>query len=122
LVKKALPGGEKVFMLVLAAICWTIWKARNKTCFFITKGQSKTLVEVIYLAYTFIRYWVGFYSEDTHVMINEGVKTMMRTSRKILRTKVQPAAPMMITEGAATTTDKEEAQNEGESASGKVEE
>jgi hypothetical protein len=32
-VKKAIPGGDPVFMLGLAAICWAIWKARNKTCF-----------------------------------------------------------------------------------------
>jgi hypothetical protein len=31
--KKALPGGGQVYMLGIAAICWTLWKARNKTCF-----------------------------------------------------------------------------------------
>jgi hypothetical protein len=30
---KALPGGEKMFMLGLAGFCWPIWKARNRVCF-----------------------------------------------------------------------------------------
>jgi hypothetical protein len=32
-IKKALPAGDQVVMLGLAAICWSIWKVRNKTCF-----------------------------------------------------------------------------------------
>jgi hypothetical protein len=30
--KKALPGGNKMFMFGLAAV-WALWKARNKSCF-----------------------------------------------------------------------------------------
>jgi hypothetical protein len=29
----ALPGGEKVYMLQLPAVCWVIWRARNGICF-----------------------------------------------------------------------------------------
>jgi hypothetical protein len=32
-VKGALTGGDNVYMLGVASICWAIWKARNQTCF-----------------------------------------------------------------------------------------
>ena len=31
--EKWLPGGRKFYALGIAAICWAIWKARDKTCF-----------------------------------------------------------------------------------------
>jgi hypothetical protein len=38
---RALPGGDKVFMLGLDAICWAIWKAKNKA-YFEKKIDSKS--------------------------------------------------------------------------------
>jgi hypothetical protein len=32
-IKQALPGGDKFYMLGLAAICWALWKPRNSACF-----------------------------------------------------------------------------------------
>jgi hypothetical protein len=32
-VAKALPVGEEVYMMAVAAVCWAIWKAQNWTCF-----------------------------------------------------------------------------------------
>jgi hypothetical protein len=32
-IKRALPRGEEVYMLGLAAVCWTIWNTRNSICF-----------------------------------------------------------------------------------------
>jgi hypothetical protein len=40
-IKKALPSEEEVYMFGMAAVCWAIWKARNKTCF--EKNQLKIL-------------------------------------------------------------------------------
>jgi hypothetical protein len=46
-IKSALPGDEQVYMLGVAAICWAIWKARNKTCF--EKKRIKNPAEIIFL-------------------------------------------------------------------------
>jgi hypothetical protein len=41
----------------VAAICWTIWKLRNRACF---EGKLiQTPVELIYFAVVFMKYWAG---------------------------------------------------------------
>jgi hypothetical protein len=43
----ALPGESKIYMLGLAAVCWAIWKAHNKTCFE-KKNPIKSPSEVLF--------------------------------------------------------------------------
>jgi hypothetical protein len=76
-VKKALPGGEKVYIFGLTAICWAIWKARNKTCF--NKKSIKNPKEAIYSACLFMHYWAGLY-QDEKDMIKEGVDLLMKAA------------------------------------------
>jgi hypothetical protein len=49
---KALPGGEKMFMLGLAGFCWPIWKARNRVCF--EKKPLRDPSDIFYSACSFI--------------------------------------------------------------------
>jgi hypothetical protein len=60
-IKSALPSREQVYMLGLAAICWVIWKPRNKTCS--EKKPIKNPDEIIYSACSFMCYWIGLYQE-----------------------------------------------------------
>jgi hypothetical protein len=41
----ALPGGNKMYMLGLAVICWAIWKACNRTVF--DKKHIKSSLDII---------------------------------------------------------------------------
>jgi hypothetical protein len=61
-IKKALPGGEVVHMFGLAAICWSIWKARNMACF--EKKLIKNPNEVIFSARLFMQFWAGPFKGD----------------------------------------------------------
>jgi hypothetical protein len=81
-IKSALLGGEHVYMLGVAAICWAIWKARNKTCF--EKKHIKNPIEIIYSACSFMHYWTGLYQEDTQQAISEGIELMLRAAVKLL--------------------------------------
>jgi hypothetical protein len=49
-----LPGGNNVYMLCVAAICWATWKARNKTCF--DKKYVNNLDEIVYSTSALMRY------------------------------------------------------------------
>jgi hypothetical protein len=61
-IRKALPGGDAVYMLGLAAICWAIWKARNRACF--EKKLIRNHNEVIFSAYLFMHFWVGLFKGE----------------------------------------------------------
>jgi hypothetical protein len=84
----ALPGGEKFHMLGLAAICWAIWKARNRACF--EKKLIKNPIEIIFSACALMHYWAGLYPEETQRLIKKGVDLMMKTTIKLIGSKEQP--------------------------------
>jgi hypothetical protein len=65
-----------------AAICWMIWKARNKSCF--EKKLIKDPSDIIESACSFMMYWAGLYSDETQVVIRSGVETMLSTAFRIL--------------------------------------
>jgi hypothetical protein len=83
-IPNALPGGSRMYMVGLAAVCWTIWKGRNRVCY--EKKQIKNPGELLFSACGFLRYWAGLQrDEDQRQLINAGVNLMMRTATKLLR-------------------------------------
>jgi hypothetical protein len=94
-ITKALPGGDKVYMLGFAAICWAIWRTRNEIC---------------------LSYWAGLYPEDTQKLIKDGVDLMMKTAIRLLGKKSgnnsATAPALMVREAATTEVDDEAGQNE----------
>nr|TKV99100.1 hypothetical protein SEVIR_8G017000v2 [Setaria viridis] len=61
-IKRCLPGGEGVYAFGLAAICWAIWKARNKACF--ERKLIKHPAEIITHACALMKSWTGLYKTD----------------------------------------------------------
>jgi hypothetical protein len=86
-IKSALPGGEQVYMLGVAAICWATWKARNKAC--LEKKLIKNPNEIIYSTCSFMHYWTGLYPEGMQQTISEGIDLMLRTAVKMLGKQVK---------------------------------
>jgi hypothetical protein len=97
-VRKALPGGDQVFMLGMATICWAIWKARNKTCF--EKKPIRNPSDIIFTRCSFMHYWVGLYSKETQVVIRSGMETMMQTMFRISGGQARPTVSLRITDGS----------------------
>jgi hypothetical protein len=69
-------------MLGLSAICWAIWKAKNKVCF--EKKVLKNPLEIIISACALMCYWAGLYSESPQKMIKDGVNLMMKTAIRLI--------------------------------------
>jgi hypothetical protein len=82
-VRSALPGGQEVYVLGLAAICWTTWKAKNRTCF--DKKSIKSPMDVLFSACVFLQYWIGLYAEGMWLLIKAGVKTLFSTATIIAK-------------------------------------
>jgi hypothetical protein len=103
-VAKALPGGSEVYMLGLAAFCWTIWKTRNGVCF--EKKRINNPIEILFSTCAFMRYWAGMYLEVTKKMIKAGVNVMMKMAAQILKREAhQAAAPVLRIRGADPEAD-----------------
>jgi hypothetical protein len=52
-----LPVSRNVQIAGVAAICWAIWKMRNRACF---EGKLiQTPVELICFVVVFMKYWAG---------------------------------------------------------------
>ena len=56
-----LPGDEKLYILLLADIIWSIWTTGNKITFEIYVVKSPKLI--IYTAASLMGYWVGLYAD-----------------------------------------------------------
>jgi hypothetical protein len=107
-IEGALPGGESMYAFGLAAICWSILKTRNSICF--DKKVLKNLVEILYNACAFMRYWADIYSEPTPKVIEEGVELMLRMAAKLLSKKARrPDRYLMIEDEKASADDEDAA-------------
>jgi hypothetical protein len=95
-----------IYMLGLAAICWSIWKARNRTCF--EKKHINCPSEVLYSACIFMRYWAGLYLEETQKMINAGVDLMMKTVMRLLGKQDGGATTLLVKDATEDDEEKDE--------------
>jgi hypothetical protein len=82
-IKQALPGGDKFYMLGLAAICWALWKTCNDIYF--GKKPLKTPFNVFFHACALLHYWVGLHIEKAQQLIKGGgVDVMLKTTTHLM--------------------------------------
>ena len=77
-----LPNGQAVHHFGFAAVCWAIWKCRNKAVF-----DAKIIrhpAEILLHSCSFMNPWACLYSSDFQGRLSEGVKGLMACAYKIL--------------------------------------
>jgi hypothetical protein len=104
-VKMSLPGGDSVYVLGVATICWAIWKARNMACF--EKKLVNNPMDIVFFACSLMRYWAGLYPEHSQQVISEGVELMIHRAIKLLR-KQSMKRRLLLTDGRISSDDSEE--------------
>jgi hypothetical protein len=80
-----LPQGKKVYAWGVAAICWAIWKARNKACF--DKKLIKSPVDIICHAGALMKFWTRLFAEMDRATLEEGIDTMVKIAVGLLTSK-----------------------------------
>lgn len=80
-----IPYGEKYHPWGIAAICWAIWKNRNRACF--EKKIIRNPLEIICHACALMNYWAGLFAENDKEQLEEGVATMLRIAKELLATQ-----------------------------------
>ena len=65
----------------VAAICWAIWKLRNRACF---EGKLiKSPIELISYACVFMKHWAGINNEQDRGALRMGADSFMVTAMEI---------------------------------------
>lgn len=108
--ESCLPGGRHVYTLGLAALCWDIWKARNKACF--EHKLIKHPAEIVCHACSLMFFWAGLYKADVQEQIADGVKLLLSMACRILTSQRRtPTTPLRILPAADREEDREEEKN-----------
>jgi len=74
----------QIHAYVLAAICWSTWKARNNACF-----NNKLIhhpAEIVFHACTFLTFWASLHKEEVQSQIMKGVGILMSLACQMLAT------------------------------------
>jgi len=77
-IKLHLPGGGKYYMPGLAAICWSLWMARNGVCFENKIVRSPT--EIICSTSSLLSYWAGLQEEGDRELLEKGAEILKNTA------------------------------------------
>ena len=81
-INKWFPNGKQVHTFGLAAICWAIWKTRNRSCF---QGKKvKHPAELVMYACSFMQFWAGLYKQDYQAQMVEGINTLLSMASRIM--------------------------------------
>jgi hypothetical protein len=76
-----IPASRNVQILGVAAICWTIWKLRNRACF---EGKLiKSPIELILYATVFMNYWAGLNSVADQENIRRGARNLVNVAESM---------------------------------------
>jgi len=93
-----LPAGKQFHAIGIAAICWAIWKTRNKACF-----EGKLLndpVSIICYACALMGYWAGLFAESDKEALIAGVTTMLEIATKLLNKKRKVGGRLLLKDGS----------------------
>jgi hypothetical protein len=81
-----LPVSRNVQIVRVAAICWAIWKMRNRACF---EGKLiQTPVELICFAVVFMKYWAGLNVQADSDALRQGADALQQTVLSSVRSSV----------------------------------
>jgi hypothetical protein len=76
-----LPGGPNMHVVTVAALCWDIWKTRNRA--FFGGKMIKSPVDMICYMCAFLRYWSGLQEPSVREDMVEGVQRPHRMALKM---------------------------------------
>jgi len=98
------PFGKKYHPWGIGAICWAIWKCRNKASF--DKKLIKDPLEIICYACALMKFWSGLYAKMDEEQLEEGVNTMLRVAKEILALQTaRQVDQLLLQDGEASEQD-----------------
>jgi hypothetical protein len=105
--EKWLPFGKKFHPWGVGAICWAIWKSRNKAYF--EKKLVKNPLEIICHACVLMKFWSGLSAEMDQDQLVEGANTMLRVAKEILVSQTARQVNQLLLQDTDVTEHDEDA-------------
>jgi hypothetical protein len=93
-----IPNGKQFHVVGIAAICWSVWKMRNKICF-----EGKKLhnpLEIVSHACALMKHWAGLQKDVDKEVLIQGVNAMFKIAVQILAERRNEAQANMLPEAA----------------------
>ncbi|KAG2581310.1 hypothetical protein PVAP13_6KG055792 [Panicum virgatum] len=87
-----------------AAVCWTIWKCRNKSCFD-KKKLIKSPAEIVIHACALMEFWADLYTPEIRSQLADGMKIILSCAHSVLARQMRPVSPLLAPED---TSDQEQ--------------
>ena len=81
-ISRWLPEEQNVHHFDFEAVCWAIWKCRNRVVF--DAKLIRHLAEILLHSCAFMNYWVGDYNSDFQGRLLERVKVLLACADKVL--------------------------------------
>jgi hypothetical protein len=78
---------KEIRIVGAAAICWALWKARNKVCF--ENIVINSSVEIVCHACTLIMKWTGLSKRELQDLLHDGAKLLLKAANA----KINPHMP-----------------------------
>jgi hypothetical protein len=66
----------------LAAVCWAIWKARNRACF--EKKYVKHPAEIVIHACALMKHWTSLCKKELQTQLTTGVGVLLAMASRLL--------------------------------------
>lgn len=102
-----LPFGKKYHAWGIAAICWAIWKSRNRACF--DKKIIKSPLEILCHASSPMIYWAGLYDEMEREQLVEGANLMLKVAKEVLGKQTAHQVDRLLLQDTQEDEDQEDA-------------
>ena len=93
-----IPSHEKLHMVGISAICWAIWRTRNKVTF--EDHKMRTPCEIIFLASSFLMYWAGLHKDADMKTLQMGAAKMKEVAKNLVRMQLPRDGAMVLYAGA----------------------
>lgn len=81
-----IPNGKQFYAIGVAAVCWSIWKMRNKICF-----DGKILhnpLEIVSHVCALMKFWAILQKEVDKEVLIKGVDTMFKIAEQLRNAKL----------------------------------
>jgi hypothetical protein len=79
--------GKEIGIVGAAAICWVLWKARNKACF--ENIVINSPMEIVCHACALIMKWAGLSKRELQYLLHDGAKLLLKAANA----KINPQTP-----------------------------